>query len=37
LYQTEEKIKEIRQRMMQIDFSWETSVKQYLDIYQSLK
>jgi starch synthase len=37
LYRLEEKIKEIRQRMMQIDFSWETSVKQYLDIYESLK
>ncbi len=37
LYQMEEKIREIRQRMMQIDFSWETSVKQYLDIYESLK
>jgi starch synthase len=37
LYQMEEKIRDIRQRMMQIDFSWETSVKQYLDIYESLK
>ncbi len=37
LYRLEEKIKEIRQRMMQIDFSWETSVKQYLEIYESLK
>ena len=36
LYNEEEKLKEIRQHMMQLDFSWETSVKQYIDLYQSL-
>jgi starch synthase len=29
-------LKNMRNAMMQIDFSWETSVKQYLDLYQSL-
>ena len=36
LYQEKEILKDMRRRMMQIDFSWETSVKQYLDLYQSL-
>lgn len=36
LYKEEEKLKETRQRMMQLDFSWETSVKQYIDLYESL-
>jgi starch synthase len=36
LYQDKEILKNMRRRMMQIDFSWETSVKQYLDLYQSL-
>jgi len=36
LYENEALLQEIRQRMMQIDFSWETSVKQYLDLYYSL-
>jgi starch synthase len=37
LYQQKEKMDEIRERMMQIDFSWESSVKQYLDLYESLQ
>jgi starch synthase len=36
LYNDEERLKEIRQLMMQLDFSWETSVKQYIDLYESL-
>jgi starch synthase len=36
LYENNELLQEIRQRMMQIDFSWESSVKQYLDLYHSL-
>jgi starch synthase len=36
LYQDKEIVKVMRRRMMEIDFSWETSVKQYLDLYQSL-
>ncbi len=37
LYQEQSAMEEIRQRMMQIDFSWETSVMQYLDLYASLQ
>lgn len=29
-------VQDIRERMMQLDFSWETSVKQYLDLYASM-
>jgi len=36
LYKDEERLKEIRQQMMQLDFSWETSVKQYIELYKSL-
>jgi starch synthase len=36
LYNDEEKLKEIRQQMMKLDFSWETSVKEYIDLYSSL-
>jgi starch synthase len=37
LYQQNQKMDEIRERMMQLDFSWETSVKRYLDLYQSIQ
>jgi starch synthase len=33
LYHQPEMLKEIRQRMMELDFSWETSVRAYLDLY----
>ena len=33
LYHQPEMLKEIRQRMMRLDFSWETSVRAYLDLY----
>ncbi|PWT72163.1 MAG: glycogen synthase [Bacteroidetes bacterium] len=36
LYQRKEKMKEIREKIMQLDFSWETSVKQYLSLYESI-
>ena len=36
LYQQPVKLREIRTRMMQLDFSWETSVRSYLDLYQSM-
>ena len=29
-------VQDIRERMMQLDFSWETSVKQYLQLYESM-
>ena len=37
LYRDKEKMKQIRRHMMQLDFSWETSVKRYIEVYQSLK
>jgi starch synthase len=36
LYRDKEKMHLIRQRMMKLDFSWETSVRHYIDVYQSL-
>jgi starch synthase len=37
LYRHTPALDDIRARMMKLDFSWETSVQQYLDLYQSLK
>lgn len=37
LFQQTEKLKEIRQHIMQLDFSWESSVQQYLQLYKSIK
>jgi starch synthase len=37
LYNDKEKMEEIRERMMNLDFSWETSVGHYIDLYRSLK
>ena len=34
LYQQQEMLREIRQRMMQLDFSWESSVRAYLELYE---
>jgi starch synthase len=34
LYQQPLMLQEIRQRMMQLDFSWEASVRAYLDLYE---
>jgi glycogen synthase len=31
------KMQEIRGRMMQLDFSWETSVRSYLELYASMR
>jgi starch synthase len=36
LYQDPLLLDELRGRMMRLDFSWETSVKHYLDLYASL-
>jgi starch synthase len=36
LFQQQEKVCEIRRRMMQLDFSWESSVRRYQDLYASL-
>jgi starch synthase len=37
LYSNKEKFTAARERMMQLDFSWESSVQQYLALYQSLR
>jgi starch synthase len=36
LYHDKEKMRVIRQHMMKLDFSWETSVKHYIQVYESL-
>jgi starch synthase len=36
LYQQQEKVKEIRRTIMQLDFSWESSVKSYMQLYESM-
>ena len=36
LYREKDKLKMLRERMMQLDFSWETSVKHYITVYESL-
>jgi len=36
LYQEPLLVEELRRRMMRLDFSWETSMQQYLDLYSSL-
>jgi starch synthase len=35
LFQQPQMLQEIRQRMMELDFSWEASVRAYLDLYES--
>jgi starch synthase len=37
LYHDKNKMKSIRQHMMGLDFSWETSVKRYIEVYNSLR
>jgi starch synthase len=37
LYNQPEMLREIRQRMMALDFSWEASVRAYLDLYEKAK
>jgi starch synthase len=36
LYQQPVKLREIRARMMQLDFSWESSTRSYLHLYESV-
>jgi starch synthase len=36
LYSEPLQMNELRRRMMRLDFSWETSMKHYLDLYASL-
>jgi starch synthase len=35
LYENKNKLKQVRQRMMQLDYSWESSVEQYIQVYRS--
>ena len=37
LYQNKERFQQCREVMMQLDFSWEKSIQQYITLYQSLK
>src|SRR5882762_9520255 len=37
LYQQAGKMKDIRRRMMKLDFSWQSSVQIYLDLYESMR
>ena len=37
MYHEKSILKKVRHRMMELDFSWENSVQQYLDLYQSLQ
>ncbi|SDF65742.1 starch synthase [Mucilaginibacter pineti] len=36
LYQTPAKLQQLRKRMMELDFSWDRSAKEYIDLYESL-
>lgn len=36
LYNDQDKLEDVRKRMMALDFSWETSVQQYINVYTSL-
>ncbi len=35
LYHQKDTVKQIRRQMMQLDFSWETSMQQYIDVYHA--
>jgi starch synthase len=36
LYAQEEKMAGIRKQVMGLDFSWDSSAQQYIDLYESL-
>jgi starch synthase len=36
LYDDKEKMKAVRKQIMQLDFSWDKSAQQYIDVYQSI-
>ncbi|ULQ53933.1 glycogen synthase [Flavihumibacter fluvii] len=36
LYEDQEKFSKIRRQLMKLDFSWDNSAEQYLDVYKSL-
>jgi starch synthase len=37
LYRDAEKMKQVRKQLMKLDFSWNRSAKQYLELYRTLK
>jgi starch synthase len=37
LYRNKEKMRNIRQQMMQLDFGWETSVQRYIEVYDRIR
>jgi starch synthase len=37
LYNDKERFREVRKTMMELDFSWTRSAKEYIDLYKSLK
>jgi starch synthase len=37
MYQNKEQFSASRKQMMNLDFSWEKSIQQYITLYQSLK
>jgi len=37
LFHQREMLTDIRRRMMQLDFSWESSVRSYIDLYESMR
>lgn len=37
LFHQQEMLTDIRRRMMQLDFSWESSVRSYIDLYESMR
>jgi starch synthase len=37
LYEDDKKMQSVRQTMMKLDFSWDRSAQEYIDLYKSLK
>jgi starch synthase len=37
VYDNTKKMQQLRKRMMALDFSWDISAKQYIDLYNSIK
>jgi len=36
LYENQKRMKEIRKQIMELDFSWDKSAQEYLDVYDSI-
>jgi len=37
LYRDKNRLRQVRKKMMNLDFSWEKSVKEYISLYESVK